>query len=76
MDYCPLPWRAMLIDIDGDVRVCCFNSVILGNLHSDSVASIWNNEKYQELRRRLKENDFSCGCSNDCPNVISIKNAR
>lgn len=70
---CPLPWRAMLIDIYGNVNVCCFNNTLLGNVGQSSVEKIWNNEKYQNIRRKLKENDFSCGCSEQCPYVIEFR---
>lgn len=73
MNWCGLPWRAMLIDIDGNVRVCCHNNIILGNLNYDTVENIWNNDKYQELRKRLKVNDFSYGCGSACPYIIKFK---
>ena len=72
MNKCPLPWKSMLVDIDGNVKVCCFNKIDMGNLNNDSVDNIWNNEKYQELRQRLKNNDFSYGCDSACPYVMGF----
>ncbi|MEJ2511678.1 MAG: SPASM domain-containing protein, partial [Anaerolineales bacterium] len=55
---CMRPWVLMYITANGTALPCCiapfatqdYNQIILGNVLDHSVADVWNNEKYQELR--------------------------
>jgi radical SAM protein with 4Fe4S-binding SPASM domain len=53
---CLLPWFSLYITVDGDVRPCCSfgegETLVLGNLFRERFDDIWNNEKYQNLRRQ------------------------
>ncbi|MCI0526123.1 MAG: radical SAM protein, partial [Nitrospira sp.] len=57
--FCRSPWQEMLVDVDGNVRPCCFMPNIMGNVKEDSPEKIWNNENYQNLRRKLLNHDLS-----------------
>lgn len=61
---CKAPWQQMVIQVHGTVTPCCFwKDVPLGNLNEDSILTIWNNAKYQDLRRRHLEADYlGSGC--------------
>lgn len=56
--YCQSPWTEILIDVEGNVRPCCYNPKVLGSLKEHSVLDIWNNEKYQDFRRKMLNHDF------------------
>lgn len=57
--FCASPWTEMLIDVTGKVRPCCYHPKVLGDLNKDSVLDIWNNEEYQEFRRKILNQDFT-----------------
>jgi len=67
--YCSLPWRAVLVDVEGKVRVCCLNNKLLGDLTEEDLESLWNNEKFRKLRRYMRFNNFGYGCDPNCPHV-------
>ncbi len=62
--------EVMVIDTDGDVRVCqfdAFGETNLGNVFDDGVLNVWNGEKITELRKvqesgSLEKHNFCYGC--------------
>ena len=58
---CDRLWRTFTILVNGDVALCCLDysgKVLLGNVRDSTIAEIWNNERYQQLRaqhRRSKQ---------------------
>ena len=51
---CDQPWRHAVIYWDGRVGPCCNfydKQVVLGDLHGNDLASIWNSQKAQGFRR-------------------------
>ena len=59
---CNIPCYKMSVDINGDVILCCSDwhrTMILGNVLTDNIYSIWNNSKYREIRTQLIRNDRS-----------------
>ncbi|MBN1573957.1 MAG: SPASM domain-containing protein [Deltaproteobacteria bacterium] len=53
---CPRPYDFAYVGYDGNVRPCCFPLLYLGNIVKDPFSDIWNNKKYQKLRRSFNEN--------------------
>jgi len=48
---CSDPWKNIYIDTEGAVLPCCYSGSHFGELNGTSdFLSIWNNNKYQELR--------------------------
>ncbi len=47
---CSEPWATINVNASGDVRPCCFNDQILGNLNERPFEAIWNGEDYQAMR--------------------------
>ena len=50
---CPSLYSTMAIHANGDVSVCCldgFRDAVVGNVFKESVAAVWNGEKYNEVR--------------------------
>jgi len=47
---CFWPWNSMVVYCDGTVSPCCSRQFDMGNAFEAPINSIWNNDKYQELR--------------------------
>lgn len=63
-------WHSCVITWDGKVVPCCFDKdakYVMGDLNSQSLKTIWNNEKYNAFRRQLfqkrDEIDICRNCS-------------
>lgn len=55
-DKCPLPLIQMVIRPDGKVSLCCNDALgvfTLGDVSKERVLSIWNNQKFDALRKEL-----------------------
>jgi len=59
---CPFLWKRAYIEWNGDVVPCCVpGHPVMGNVKEKSFGEIWNNELYQEMRKRLNtDNPFDC----------------
>jgi radical SAM protein with 4Fe4S-binding SPASM domain len=52
---------------NGDVVACCYDLTsrfVLGNVHEEDLAQIWNGRKYQGLRRSIETRRFIPMCAN------------
>jgi radical SAM protein with 4Fe4S-binding SPASM domain len=50
---CDRVWRTLTILINGDVALCCLDysgKEVLGNVREQTIAEIWNNPRYREVR--------------------------
>ncbi|MGB0681412.1 MAG: radical SAM protein [Magnetovibrionaceae bacterium] len=65
---CKHPWAHFEVNNpNGDVTMCCMNDTVLGNVNEDSVADIWNGEKFQKMRSRMLEEGAHAFCPHTCP---------
>jgi radical SAM protein with 4Fe4S-binding SPASM domain len=73
---CPVPFRNLVVDPDGTVRVCCNTWVKLGNLHTSSVAEVWQSQRARRFRAMIRRDNYlwcSPTCSdNPCPSRLSL----
>jgi len=62
---CPFLWKRAYVDWNGDILPCCVpGHPVMGNVKEKPFREIWNNELYQEMRKRLyTDNPFDC-CKN------------
>ena len=67
---------------NGDVVACCYDLTsryVLGNIHNDSLAEIWNGKRYLGLRKSIDKTKFIPMCANCSvvkPNVyLSLRSA-
>lgn len=63
-NFCNIPLDTMVISWNGKVTYCCFDtcfSTVLGDVTKESISDIWNNSKFQELRRDVLSNKVSTG---------------
>lgn len=49
---CSEPWSTVFITAAGEVRTCCLNGTVFGNLFEQSFDEIWNGEPYRIFRRQ------------------------
>jgi radical SAM protein with 4Fe4S-binding SPASM domain len=65
---CPWVWKNTYICSNGDVVPCAIigdsDVVKMGNIFEQDFADIWNSDKYQELRQRIKTNNLPEHCKN------------
>jgi radical SAM protein with 4Fe4S-binding SPASM domain len=63
-------WETLVILWNGEVIVCCqdlLGELKVGDVKKDTLLTIWNNKKMQELRFRQLKGDFSMNPCNSCP---------
>ena len=68
---CHRPWYLAYVTAHGDVLPCCFAPFIttdlapvtLGNVLSESVATVWNGPAYQDFRRRFQTDTPASICA-------------
>jgi radical SAM protein with 4Fe4S-binding SPASM domain len=55
---CARPFRMMTVNAAGQVVLCCsdlYSDVVMGDVMSDRLEQIWNNERFQAYRKHLQE---------------------
>jgi radical SAM protein with 4Fe4S-binding SPASM domain len=71
---CHAPFTSLNFEQNGNVSACCYNrSFSLGKIPDQSIDEIWKGTKANELRKFIKNNDLSGGCS-ACSEVIQSGN--
>ena len=70
---CKNPFKYIEIIWDGSVLACCYSWLPagVGNVLTDSVEEIINNEKRLSIQNHMRQGDFS-DCTNRCPQLASI----
>jgi len=63
---CPDPWTSTYIRIHGDVHVCCYSPVEMGNINQQDFRDIWNSPAYNDFRQKLASPDPPEECRR-CP---------
>lgn len=52
---------------NGNVTMCCNNDTVLGNVNDESIADIWNGDKFVRIRKRMAEEGAHAFCPLTCP---------
>lgn len=63
---CYMPWKRLVINPAGYVCPACHCKEMVGNVLEDTLSDIWNNEKMQDYRRRILDQDYFDFCNPDC----------
>ncbi len=54
---CLFPWFSTYVSVEGDLRPCCLfvvgKEANMGNVFRDGFDSVWNGEKYRDLRKAM-----------------------
>jgi radical SAM protein with 4Fe4S-binding SPASM domain len=62
INICTEPWSGFWLTADGEVTPCCYWMNPMGNLQDHDFSVIWNNQKYQALRRVINTPKRSSHC--------------
>lgn len=63
-------WDGMVINWDGSVNPCIFDyysDIVLGNVKSNKILSLWHNEKFNQLRQNVLKNKQNVSICKHCP---------
>ncbi len=73
MRSCKKCFEYVYVFVGGDVRMCPWNGVVIGNLLENTLEEIWKSEKAEEVRRAFMRGEL-LGCSERfCPDCIQKK---
>ena len=71
---CSHPWTHFEVNNpNGDVTMCCDNNTVLGNVNDKSIAELWNDEGFQNIRRRMRDDGAHAICPRTCPVLNGFK---
>lgn len=62
---CTMPFTNVVVDWNGDVRVCCNTWVTLGNLNKSSFDELWDGKVATQFRQKMKKGNY-LWCSPNC----------
>ncbi|OGV32587.1 MAG: hypothetical protein A2020_07305 [Lentisphaerae bacterium GWF2_45_14] len=68
---CPMPFYAMIVEPDGNVRTCCATKfpVLLGNVNQESLPGIWKSTKLRDFQEMLLKGErFRHPVCGECTN--------
>jgi MoaA/NifB/PqqE/SkfB family radical SAM enzyme len=60
---CSEPWTTINVNAAGEVRPCCFNDQVLGDLTKQSLDEVWNGQAYRQLRADHLAGRVPAGCA-------------
>tara|TARA_B100001971_G_C18251994_1_gene579009 strand:- start:790 stop:1638 length:849 start_codon:yes stop_codon:yes gene_type:complete len=69
VNWCEIPWQECIVCANGDTTTCTvdiFNSELMGNAFQKSFKDIWNGERFQKFRKRVKEDKYAIGICRYC----------
>jgi len=65
-DMCTWAWKSLYITSQGDVSPCCIIAdpavIGLGNIYEEGFKNLWNNKKYQALRKQFLDGNVPIAC--------------
>jgi MoaA/NifB/PqqE/SkfB family radical SAM enzyme len=61
---CQMPWTGLMVESDGNTKVCCYTSPYVGNLNEQTLEEIWNGEPIKALRKSFIDGCPPEGCVN------------
>lgn len=71
MKLCTRFFEHVYINPRGDVRICSWNNVVIGNLLKDTMEDIWNSDNRKQLLEGLLRGErFECR-EEECPHCIN-----
>jgi len=59
---CFQPWKTFYVKTNGEVKPCCFSTMVMGNLHESTPEEIWNGDEYRKLRDSISRGVYPEGC--------------
>ena len=71
MKSCRRCFESVYVFVGGDVRICCFNDVVIGNLTKNTLEEIWNSDKANDLRQAFVKGELKGCWQQYCPDCIN-----
>ena len=73
--FCSMPWRSLFIDgsQNGNIYPECLCRKPIGNIFSNSLDEVWNNNEMQEYRKRIVNRNIENWCNSNCVNGLVSK---
>jgi len=65
--YCNRPYEHVHLDPNGDVRMCSWMDVKIGNLLDSDLDSIWNGHEAGEIRKSIEDGSYRYCRTMSCP---------
>ena len=63
-NFCILPWISMFISIENKVTPCCqYDDKPIGESSKNNLKEIWNNKNFQNIRKKMLNDESVHGCS-------------
>lgn len=67
MKFCPRPFNYLYVRPDGDITMCGWNDMVIGNILKEDLYKIWNGKKAQQVRQSIINESYTyCRCVS-CP---------
>jgi MoaA/NifB/PqqE/SkfB family radical SAM enzyme len=63
---CNAPWSELYIWRNGEARICCTSSTVIGNINDNSISEIWNSRVAMKVRRRILKGNYKKDCQDNC----------
>jgi len=76
--YCSYLAYEMVIDVDGNVVLCCndyYGNTQFGNVMRTPILNIWNSSSMSNLRKRLLQGEFDLPICRRCSGVTEVLNS-
>lgn len=64
---CTLPWEALEVHDNGEVKVCCWTNYVVGSVQEQALGDIWNGPALRHMRQRMLRQDLEGMCPRWCP---------
>lgn len=65
--FCPVPYDHLHFDPGGNVRLCAWMDIGIGNILYESIESIWRGERAQRIRQSFADGSFRFCRKTSCP---------
>jgi MoaA/NifB/PqqE/SkfB family radical SAM enzyme len=61
---CGVPWESLILNTDGQARVCCTSDRLMGHISREGLAAVWERgEPYQKLRSEMLDGNLHPHCA-------------
>ena len=67
MKYCARPYNHLHFDPGGNVRICSWTDVNIGNILEEDIEDIWHGEKAEKFRESIADGSFRFCRKTSCP---------
>lgn len=74
--YCGYPSQRLMVASDGTCYPCCVDfdgTMPMGDINKETIAEIWNGDKFKALRAQLRNNQFASASCRSCTSWMSYK---